>query len=359
MYKHNRTAKQKAYESSIQSAVGGNIHPVHAYGEITRECNLSCAYCVERHRLINNDMGLEEWKRASDIAYTLGNRSFGLLGGETLLSPHILDLVDYISSRDTFVSITTNGHYLNEDILHALDEAGLDNLIFSIDSLEDDAKPHFGKNLTPKLERTLRSISASKFKFKTNIAAVMMKDNLPILPEMLRFFSGLGMPIRFHLVVIGALNQTYMEKLALGEEDLYEVERVIEKLLEMKSDGYLLGNEDYFFTRLRPKMGACTPAGIYQMYLGDSSPHNCKGGVYDLPMMNDGLLAICCSGLTSSTHIFDLNSIEDYHAYINQNRKVTGQCKCCALPHKWGLTHLEETGGFKELCQSSTGNLLS
>ncbi len=346
MHKHNRVAKQKAYEASVQRAIAGNVHPVHAYGEITRECNLSCAYCVERHRLVNDDLGLEEWKRASDIAYMLGNRSFGLLGGEPLLSPIILDLVDYISSRDTFVSITTNGHYINEELLLALDEAGLDNLTFSIDTLEDIEQPHFGKNLTPELKHILQYIADSNFRFKTSIAAAMMKFNLSIVPEMLRRFSALGMPITFHLVVIGALNQRHMEELALGDEDLEKVERVIEKLLSMKSEGYLLGNGDYFFTRLKPKMGACTPAGIYQMFMGASPLHSCQGGVYDLPLMNDGRLAICCSGLTSSTHIFDLGSIEDYHAYIDRNRIVTNQCKCCALPHKWALTHLEETGGF-------------
>lgn len=347
MYKHNRTAKQKAYEASLQSAVAGNIHPVLAYAKITHECNLSCGYCVERHMLINNDMGLEEWKRAADIAYMLGNRGISLVGGEPLLSPYVLNLVEYISARDTYVSILTNGRCLNEELLHALDEAGLDNLGFSIDTLGDDGQPQFGKNLTPQLARILQNIAESKFRFKTSVAAVVTKYNLSILPEMLRYFSPLGMPIRFALMVRGVISHSYTEKLALGEEDLEEVERVIEELLSMKSNGYLLGNDD--FNRLRVKMGVRTPAGVYQMFMGDSSPHSCKGGIYDLPMDNDGRLGTCCTGLTSSTHIFDLNSIEDYHAYIKRNRTVTDQCKGCPWPHKWVLTHLEETGGLMKM----------
>lgn len=347
MYKHNRTAKQEAYESSFQSAVAGNLHPYLACAFITRECNLSCMYCAQRHSLINNDMGLEEWKRVADIAYKLGNRCLSLVGGEPLLSPYVLDLVDYISARDTFVGITTNGLCLNEELLHALDEAGLDNLNFSIDTLENDGQPKFGKNLTPKLERILQHIAESKFRFKTSVAAVVTKYNLPILPEMLRRFSELGMPISFRLMVRGAINQKYTEKLALGDEDLEKVELTFDKLLAMKSEGYLLGNDE--LTRLRPKMGVRTPAGVYQMYMGDSSSHSCKGGVYSLSVLNDGWIESCTTGLVSSTHIFDLNSIEDYHAYINRNRTVTDQCKGCPWPHRWVLTHLEETGGFMKL----------
>ena len=182
MYKHNQMSKQQAYEASIQSAIAGNIHPVIAYLKITNECNMSCSYCVEQHMLINNDMGFEEWKRAADIAYMLGNRQISLVGGEPLLSPYALDLVDYMSARDTFVSISTNGHCLNEELLHALDDAGLDGLNFSIDTLENDGQPKFGKNLTPDLKYTLKYIVDTNFRFRTSVAAVVTKYNLTVLP---------------------------------------------------------------------------------------------------------------------------------------------------------------------------------
>lgn len=346
MYKHNRMAKQKAYESSFHSAVAGNVHPYLACAFITRECNLSCTYCAQKKSLVNNDMGLDEWKRVADIVYKLGNRCFSLVGGEPLLSPFVLELVEYISARDTFVGITTNGHCLNEELLHALDEAGLDNIGFSIDTLENDGQPKFGKDLTPELKRILQYIAYSKFRFNTSIGAVVTKYNLPILPEMLRRFSAIGMPIGFRLMVRGVINQNYTEKLALCEDDLEEVERTFNELLAMKSEGYLLGNEDCFFTKLKPNMGVCTPAGIYQMYTGDSSPHSCEGGIYGLSVLNDGLIEGCTTGLASSTHIFDLISVEDYRAHIVRNKIITDRCKGCPWPHRWVLTHLEETGGF-------------
>jgi len=328
-------------------------------------CNLTCTYCAQKKSLIGNDMGLEEWKRAADIAYMLGNRCISLAGGEPLLSPFVLELVEYISARDTFVGITTNGHCLNEELLHALDKAGLDTIRLSIDTLENDGQPKFGKSLTAELERILKYIVNSKFRFRATVNAVVTKYNLAILPEMLRYFSKLGIPIRFSLMVRGVVNHSYTEELALGEEDLHEVERTFEKLWAMKSEGYLLDHEDCLitqlkpkmgvctpagvykmYTQLKPKMGVCTPAGVYQMYMGGSSRLNCKGGVYDLAVNNDGRLEICGTGLTSSTHIFEISSIEDYHSDISRNRTVTNQCKGCPWTYKWVLTHLEEAGGF-------------
>jgi MoaA/NifB/PqqE/SkfB family radical SAM enzyme len=343
MYKHNRTAKQKAYESSVQSAIAGNIHPVHAYMMITNECDMSCGYCIAQHKL-NDDMGgLEEWKQAADIAYMLGNRDICFGGGEPLLKPYLLDLVDYVSARDTIVSIVTNGHCLNEELLHALDEAGLNRLRFSIDTLGNDGQPQFGKDLTPELERTLQYIAESKFRFYTSVATIVTKYNLPILPEMLRRFSALGMTTDFMLMVRGVGNHSRTEELAFGEEDIDEVERVFEKLLSMKSRVAVCHD---FSNRLRVKMGVCTPAQVYQMHMEDPSGHNCKGGVNDLHVDNDGRISICETGFASSTHIFDLNSIEDYHALIKRNRTVTDQCKSCPWTYRWILTHLEETGGF-------------
>ncbi len=350
MYRHNRGAKQKAYESSLKSAVSGNMHPILTYMKITRECNLECGYCVERNMLINNDMGFDEWKRASDIAYDLGNRSISIVGGDPLLVPYVSELIEYMSARDTFVSMLTNGICLTEELLRTLDKAGLDSLGISIDTFQVEGQPKFGKELTPELENILKIISKSGFRFSTSIASVVTKYNLPILPEMLRYFTELGIPISFSLMVRGVLNHKYAEHLALSESDLDNVRQIFTKLYSMKSEGYLFSN---VCDRLEVRMGVRTPAKIYQMFMGEEQPHFCKGGIYDLPIDNDGRLVTCCTGLTSSTHIFDLKSLQDYQEYIERNLKITEKCGGCPWSHKWVLTHLAETGGLMKNKQHS------
>lgn len=233
-------------------------------------------------------------------------------------------------------------------MLHNLDEAGLDSLGFSIDTLGGSGQPRFGKDLTPELEGILRYIAGSKFRFTTGIAAVVTGYNVALLPEMLRYFSGLGMPIRFTPMVRGVINHEYSRDIAL-------VTRTFDELSSMKANGYLLANEG--LGRLRPKMGTRTPAAVYQLHLGDDLPHSCQGGIYDLPIDNDGRLGTCCTGVTSSTHIFDLDFFNRLHGALagagGRQRCCRGAAGTCA-DYRNRILLAEPKGGG-----SSTGRKLS
>jgi MoaA/NifB/PqqE/SkfB family radical SAM enzyme len=345
MYKHNQTAKQEAYATSLQSAIAGNLHPIITYMMVTKECDMACKYCIAQHKLNEDLGGLDEWKKAADIAYMLGNRHICYGGGEPLLTPFILDLIDYVSRRDTIVRLNTNGNRLDADLLHALDEAGLDALTISIDDIRTDPSRSFGKDLTPKMDEMLHYIAKSKFRFSTSIAAIVTKYNLLILPEMVRRFSALGLTTDFMLMVRGVGNNIRTQEIAFGEEDTKEIERTFEELAV--KDNVAVCHD--LSKSLRVKWGACTPARISQARMEDISGHNCKGGAYDLHVDNDGHISICESGFASPTHIFDLHSIKDYHALIQRNREITDQCNACPWTYRWILTHLEETFGFRNV----------
>jgi MoaA/NifB/PqqE/SkfB family radical SAM enzyme len=345
MYKHNLAAKQKAYEASLQDAIAGNIHPVITYMMVTGKCDMACKYCIAQHKLNGDLGGLDEWKRAADIAYMLGNRHINYGGGEPLMTPFILDLIDYASRRDTIVRMNTNGNLLNKDMLHALDEVGLDALVISIDALGGDPNRKFGKDLTPEMERTLQCIAESKFRFSTSIATIVTKYNLPILPEIAQRFFEYGLTTDFMLMVRGVGNYKRTEEIAFTESDVCEIERVFEELA--KKDNVAVCHD--LSKQLKVKWGACTPAHLHQIRMEDISGYNCKGGVNDLHVDNDGFISICESGFASPTHIFDINSIDDYHALIHRNRDITDQCNACPWTYRWIITHLEETFGFKNV----------
>lgn len=82
------------------------------------------------------------------------------------------------------------------------------------------------------------------------------------------------------------------------------------------------------------------------MYMGNDSRYTCEGGIHYLAVLNNGMLESCTTGVPSETPIEMLTSVEDYRAFVEQNRKKTDQCKGCPWPHRWVLTHLKETGGY-------------
>jgi len=189
-----REYKQEVYNNSLRSAQNGVIHPVLTCARVTRRCNIKCDYCSEIYVPTGPDLEFDDWKRVSDIAYNLGNRDFVVTGGEPLLKQYVTELVAYAASRDSFVTIATNGYLLGQDSLSKLDSAGLDFLCISIDYIERKSKPEFGKRLNQKMKSILERISEGDYGFETQISTVVTKYNMDELPEMLAYFSSLRIP---------------------------------------------------------------------------------------------------------------------------------------------------------------------
>jgi len=88
--------------------------------EVTQECNEDCIYCynVWKHcRYPKGRLGLGEWKK---IIRKLKEESrvklVSISGGEPLLYPELLDLVDFIKMNGISVNLLTNGALIDEKI---------------------------------------------------------------------------------------------------------------------------------------------------------------------------------------------------------------------------------------------------
>ena len=127
-----RQYKQEAYQESLRKAHEGLVHPVLTCARLTRKCNIKCDYCSEIYVKTGSDLGFDDWKRVADTVYNLGNRDFVITGGEPLLKNYVSDLVEYVASRDTLVTVATNGYLLTKKTLSEFDSGGLDFLFISI-----------------------------------------------------------------------------------------------------------------------------------------------------------------------------------------------------------------------------------
>ena len=106
---------------------------------ITSRCNVNCLYC--HHDGImpkSEEMTAEEIFRIAQVAREIGIRKIRLSGGEPLIRPDIVEIVEKISTlgfKD--VSITTNGT-LMERYAEKLVKAGLNRVNVSLDTLNPD-----------------------------------------------------------------------------------------------------------------------------------------------------------------------------------------------------------------------------
>ena len=101
--------------------------------EVTDECNLFCPGCY-RHRL-EGHRPLDEVKEDILLCQKLTNCDrMGIAGGEPLIYPHILDVVEFISRHKMKPMLLTNGETLTLELAKELKKTGLAKYHFHVDS---------------------------------------------------------------------------------------------------------------------------------------------------------------------------------------------------------------------------------
>jgi hypothetical protein len=104
-----------------------------AWVEVTDECDLDCPGCY-RHRL-EGHRPLDELKRdILALRKALNCERIAIAGGEPLLYPQIVEVVDFIARQGMKPMILTNGERLTPELLSELKKAGLKLFYFHVDS---------------------------------------------------------------------------------------------------------------------------------------------------------------------------------------------------------------------------------
>lgn len=150
---------------------------------ITGRCNARCSYCyVEIDKKPAREFSLEQWKKLIDELYLRGTRMFGLVGGEPLLHPDIDKLVDYISAKNVFLNLTTNGFLLPQHLVMAKKATEV-----SI-SLDGDIEAHEKNRGKGTFEKAVKGIEAAiNHGINVRLCAVITRYNFDQIDFLLNF----------------------------------------------------------------------------------------------------------------------------------------------------------------------------
>ncbi len=145
---------ERLFACVSRSLVGGYIYSVKL--EINDYCDLECKGCyVPKGEL---EISFETIARLLDDIKSSGIR-LEILGGEPLLHPDIVKIVDYAhnQAKCPFITLYTNGIPATKEISRELKEAGLDAPIVSLVSHKKDVHDEFtGK--AGSWEKTIKGI---------------------------------------------------------------------------------------------------------------------------------------------------------------------------------------------------------
>ena len=177
------------------------------YVEPTNACNLACATCV-RHAW-DEPEGFMEWSAFEPVVDGLAGEGDGgggeaagtvaLMGlGEPLLHPCFLDMVRLAKRRGLRVEVTTNALLLEKGLAGGLADAGLDQLVVSIDGASAEAfgRVRSGASLARVVEnvRRLHDQRGTYYgpRVRIGIEFVAMRSNVRELPGLNRLAAQIG-----------------------------------------------------------------------------------------------------------------------------------------------------------------------
>jgi cyclic pyranopterin phosphate synthase len=132
---------------------------------VTDKCNLSCFYCRSDPgkcgiEPVEGALKVKDYLKIGRIAAELGIQRIRLTGGEPLLHPDILKIVNGLANLEGVkdLSLTTNGILL-EEMAPRLAKAGLNRVNISLDSLDESNFRQITNG--GKLASTLKGIDCS------------------------------------------------------------------------------------------------------------------------------------------------------------------------------------------------------
>lgn len=173
---------------------------------LTDKCNLRCTYCMPAEGVPwlakQSLMHTDELVRLAEVLARLGVIEIRLTGGEPLLRPDLVDVVQRLSRIETpagplRISMTTNGIRLDH-VIDELVDAGLERINISLDTL----RPERFEALTRRARiddvfTGIRAAQASGLR-PLKLNTVAMRDvNDDEFCDLLRFAQAHGAQLRF------------------------------------------------------------------------------------------------------------------------------------------------------------------
>lgn len=176
------------------------VPPLHTfYLYITNECNLACRHCwITPKFLMGNSspadfLNFNLLKAAVREAKTLGLIHAKLTGGEPLIHPRFIDIVDYLSNENIQLTLETNATLIDADMArHLKKNTTLWFVTASLDSVRPAGHDNF-RGVQGAFNSALKGIGhLADAGFRPQIIMSLYRHNINEIEDMVRLAMKLG-----------------------------------------------------------------------------------------------------------------------------------------------------------------------
>ncbi|PKQ64761.1 hypothetical protein BZG01_13865 [Labilibaculum manganireducens] len=164
----------KAVSKHKKRLKNGELYPAFMMISVTDNCNLNCQGCWVTINNQSKGMDMETLNNIIVSSKKKGSYFFGLLGGEPLMYPHLMEVIE--QHPDCYFQMFTNGTLLTDEVAQKLRKLGNVSPLISVEGLQDVSDIRRGANNV--YGRTMNGIEAStKNKLFTGVATSVCKSN--------------------------------------------------------------------------------------------------------------------------------------------------------------------------------------
>lgn len=143
----------------------GYAYPYAASIEPANYCNLSCPQCPTGRKLIDKKAQQLAYKDFCSYVDSLSPYLMYLnlyFQGEPFLNRHLSDMIRYAHDKKIMTCVSTNAHFISDDVLLALCQSGIDRLIICLDGATKQSyeKYRVGGNYDKVIDAIKRCVEA-------------------------------------------------------------------------------------------------------------------------------------------------------------------------------------------------------
>lgn len=153
----------------------GEFFPPFLYLSVINSCNLRCQGCWVDVAAKQHKIELEAANRTIEQAKAMGNRFFGILGGEPFMHKDLLQI--FAAHPDAYFQVFTNGHFITDEVAAELRRLGNVTPLVSVEGSEIVSDTRRGR--AGVLSQTMQGLqTALRHKLMVGVCTSVCKTNI-------------------------------------------------------------------------------------------------------------------------------------------------------------------------------------
>lgn len=219
---------------------------------LTELCNARCIHCdIWTNRGREDSPTLDQWKAASrNLREWLGPAHVCFTGGEALLKPFTIELIEYASKSGLLVELLTHGYWDDQGKIEKAALARPWRVTVSLDGLnETHTRIRRRENFFEKTSATIETLKRVRVEhgldFGIRLKTVVMEHNLDDLCGLARFATHDRMDILYQAIEQNyntPEDPTWYLHSENWPKDVDKAVRAVEKLIALKEQGLHIAN---------------------------------------------------------------------------------------------------------------------